>query len=874
MSSKRASVATFLAQAYGFQSGEHKLCVELGKVVMDPAQVIDYMKKFGDQISSQSFVKMYHKADSGSFDIKTKIFDTNKIASFNEVQKTYDLQNSVKLISNKIKPITQLSKNAEKVILVKRFTFAAKQRENWAINVELTKELNNPLEFKTKLTTCKELLVEKSLGEMSGDAYDYVSIVAEQVSSTPVTHADIVELVNDIQSEDLDSSVYQEAIHSLAKEIFFRDPVMVAQFKRQSGFKRLCNNTIELSRPIYFKQVLPSIDSFYITDKMDGTRAMLVVDEVYRRSGHRRIFLGTDIYAVSDAIYQIASFSKPSTSKTFESDVTILDVEMMNTKDGYKFYCFDVISIKSKRMSGYPFKERYAKFEEAKAILDKYDLGELKSFVKLTKEDYPKQIKQMYEAKRSYHIDGIIFTPEGADYKSAAKAKKHKFDRVFNTDYANTVSFKWKPLDQLTIDFYMMANPAKKGSYILCSGIDAKTFQLLKMDFFQGYKAPVSPNAFKYFPIQFNPSDSAFDYEWTPDSKESRSLDGMVGEFCFAENNKLLASPKLLRLREDRVQDIAKGEYYGNAMRYAELIWHSIRNPLTIESMSTPSDVGYFADNDNDWYHAQRGYNSFVKTYLMETYLYSPSEGKANLIDIAAGKGQDLARAVDMGFDEILLLDKDTDAIYELLERKYNLRVKRKGATANVHIKAIDLENSAEHSIQDLKLPEGRFQSCMINFAIHYIAHSAVPGQLDPLTEFAKFVAYNLATGGRIMITAFNGEEVFNMLQGQEEWSLRERGRVKYSIKRQFSSKELTSTDQSIGVMLPFSGSRYYDEYLVNFDHIQKVFEGNGFKLVKSDGFRSLERLYKKQNPRGYESMSAEDKAYVALYGYLIFEKN
>lgn len=871
MSTKRSSIAAFLAQ-----TREYKLCIELGKIVMDPVQAIEYMKKFGTQLSSQSYVKMYHKADRGSFDIKTKIFETNKLSTFNEQQKHFALQNSVKLIATKTTPMATISKTAEKVVLVRRFTYSAKQHVNWVINVELTRELNNPLEFKTKLAACKELLIDKSLLEMTPDAYDFVNVIAEQVDIEPMTHANIVELVNDLQSDEDSNSAYQEAIHSLAKDIFFRDPVMIAQFKRQSGFKRLCSNAVELSRPIYFKQVLPLIDSFYITDKMDGTRAMLVVEEIYRRSGHRRIFLGTDIYAVSDAVYQIASFSKPFDSKTIESDRTVLDVEMMKVKDGYKFHCFDVISIKSKRMSGYPFKERLTKFEEAKVILDKYDLGDLKTFVKLTKEGYSQQIKDMYDAKRSYHIDGIIFTPEGTDFKSAIQAKKSKFERVFNTDYGNTVSFKWKPLDQLTIDFYLMANTSKKDSYILCSGVDIKSFQLLNMEFCEGYRAPQSPNAYKYFPIQFNPSDGGFDFEWTPSKKdieEYKSLDGMVGEFCFAENNKLLPKPKLLRLRVDRAQDIAKGEYYGNAMRYAELIWHSIKYPLTIESMSDPSDVGYFADNDNDWYHAQRGFNSFVKTYLMETYLYSPSEGKANLIDIAAGKGQDLARAIDIGFDEILLLDKDTDAIYELLERKYNLRVKRKGATANVHIKPIDLEYSSEKNIQDLKLPEGKFQSCMINFAIHYIAHSATTGQKDPLTEFAKFVSYNLKASGRIMITAFDGEKVFGLLKEKEEWNLNENGRIKYSIKREFVSNELMPKDQSIGVMLPFSGSRYYTEYLVNYDHLQKVFEENGFKLIKTDSFSSLQRLYKKQNPRGYDQMTSEDKIYVDLYRYLIFEK-
>ncbi|KAL4123621.1 hypothetical protein PRIC2_009472 [Phytophthora ramorum] len=88
-----------------------------------------------------------------------------------------------------------------------------------------------------------------------------------------------------------------------------------------------------------------------------------------------------------------------------------------------------------------------------------------------------------------------------------------------------------------------------------------------------------------------------------------------------------------------------------------------------------------------------------------------------------------------------------------------------------------------------------------------------------------------------------------------------------------FSSDVLTDNDQAIDVLLPFSGAMYYREYLVNYDYVQKVFEANHFKLVKTDGFGSLLRSYKKQNARGYNSMTTEDREYVSLYGYMIFER-
>ncbi len=872
MPAKRSPIAALLARAT-----DGVLSVEINKLVMDPVDISTYMERFGVLKATQSYVKLYFKASGESFDIKMKVFDTNESSLFNEKIEMYRLDSASKVIYTQTKPISAVPQTATKLELVTYFSFDVPNRENWSIQVQLVKVLNNPLEFKTKLTAAKAALIGVSLDDMAPSAYDHVTTSLVQVSPEPTTHSGLLELIAELSIDDEQSdTIYQDEIYSLAKDIF-RDAVTIAQFKRQSGFKRLCSNTIELSRPMFFKQVLPVIDTFYITDKMDGTRAMLVIEEVYRRSGHRRIYLGTDIKAVSDQVYIVNSFNKPTGSRTIETDRTVLDVEMMtDDKKNRQFFCFDVIALKSRKISNAPFKERFAKFDEVNTLMEKYELGSIKNFVKLTKEGYAGQIKDMYNEKRSYHIDGIIFTPEGVHYNTIDRSKLHKHERVFNTDYSSTISFKWKPVEQLTIDFYLMQHPTKKNSYVLCSGVDAKTFKLLRLQFFEGYQAPHSQRAHQYFPIQFEPYDGDFDNVWTPtkeDLGKHTSLDGMAGEFAFADSKGLFDQPKLLRLREDRVQDIAKGEYYGNALRYAELIWHSVKHPLTIDAMSDPADVGYFADDNNDWYHAQRSFNSFVKTHLLETYLFPKTNGPSRIMDIAAGKGQDLARAIDVGFDEIVLLDRDTDALYEMLERKYNLRVKRKGAQANVHIKHLDLEESADSNIKALKLPECTADAAMINFAIHYITHSASPGKVDPLPEFAKLCAHYLKPGARLLLTAFNGEDVFKALGTKDEWALTENGKVKYSIKREFSSTELTNQDQAIGVMLPFSAGRYYREYLVNYEYVQKVFEKEGLMLVRQESFGSLLRTYRKQNGKGFASMSDEDKAYVSMYGYMIFEK-
>jgi len=858
----RTTISMFLSHA-------DTLSVEFGKRVMDPNEIQDLLYSLNTIIIPnseiiQSFARMYY---SSSKDITMKVLGTKQVVSINETTKRFKIDTSITAVSTKTTPIDAISRTAERIELSKQFSNILIANSNWSIRVSLIKQLNNPSEFATKLKTAKEMLVDTPLDVMNPDAFDFVIVELVRTTNEPITPSELTELIQLVQLDNNDQ--YQESIFAIAKDIY-RDSKIIARFRRESGFKRLCPNPVELNRPIYFKQVLPHIDEYYITDKMDGVHAVLVIDEIFRRSGGKKIHLGAHIYAVSDQIYEISPMMIPA--KTF-IEHTVLDTEMMTDKNGDRtFHCFDVIALASKRITGLPFEQRFAQFKAVNSLMKKHAVGSVKEFIHLTKEDYCTQITQFYNKKRDYNIDGIIFTPMGMFYKDAVKQRKSKFDRIYNTEYSNTISFKWKPLDQLTIDFYMMKHPTKKGSYILCSGVDRNTFDKLRLTFFDGYVAPASPNASKYFPIQFETYDGAFNYVWTPPDKIPKTLDGMVGEFRLADKKQPLDIPQLIRLRTDRIQDVAKGEYYGNALRYAELIWHSICYPLKIEDLCSPISSAYFAVSDEDgWYKASRSFNSFVKTYLMETYL--PPTGNARLMDIAAGRGQDLARAIELGYTEIVALDKDTDALSELLDRKHNLRVRSKNATASIHIKKIDLEDSMETTTKALKLPTKSADSIMINFAIHYICHAASAGKQDPITEFAKLCAFYLKSGGRVMITAFNGEDIFEKLKEANEWSIEEHDRVKYSIKRAYSSDELTNNDQGIDVLLPFSNGNYYREYLVNYQFIQKMFEENGFVLVKTDGFGSLIRTYKQQNTRGYKELTQGDKDYVALYGYMIFEK-
>lgn len=233
-------------------------------------------------------------------------------------------------------------------------------------------------------------------------------------------------------------------------------------------------------------------------------------------------------------------------------------------------------------------------------------------------------------------------------------------------------------------------------------------------------------------------------------------------------------------------------------------------------------------------------------------------------------KGQDLARVIDVGFTEITMADRDIDAIYELLQRKYNLRIKTKDASASIHIRQIDFEDAADDIIANTNLPTG-VTAGMVNFGIHYLAHDKTDHNKNlPLIEFFKLINHTLRAQGRFLITCFDGKAIFDLLSDKDEWSTENK---KYSIKKAYTSPELTSLNQAIDVLLPFSGGSYYREYLVNMQFIESIANNNGFEMIANESFATMLRQFKKNNPKVYNQLTIMDKEYVSLYCFAVFKK-
>ena len=661
--------------------------------------------------------------------------------------------------------------------------------------------------------------------------------------------------------------VYQNYIYTIAKLIYGNSSA-ADRFKSKSGFKSLVNNVHSLDKNKYSTKVLPYISNYYLCEKTDGKRVLCLIISSNTNGPYNYILLSDKIYYVNTLFDESILNSK--------YNITVLDAELeYNDKDvsdniiyksDFVMKVFDVLIYNNENVTRIPFEKRFSIMQKLSSSKILSSIGQIKKFIRLSEKNYNKEIYEFYESVKHKNIDGLIFTPvSDVQYKVFNQGYPVKF---LNKNYKNMYCYKWKPAEQITIDFYIkksnkQSSNCKTNNYILFSGINRKNFERNNMQLIDGYVdiIPEKYHSLQYFPIQFYTIDNPKLYEFC--SKDG-SLDEKIGEFNYINNEW-----NLVKIRTDRDVELERGEYYGNNYDIALVTWDMINNPMDIEDFKNDSlvlDNNYFKTNDNSFYLAQRNFNSFIKTYVLQLVLdksFVPKIHKNWVIDLACGKGQDLFRISNMGFKNGLFIDNDKAALYEFNERKKGLSNK---INMRINTKQVDLANTNYNDIIDslnmIRLNQANLIIC--NLAIHYFIESN-----DMINNFISLINELINKNGIVIITCFDGSKIFELLNDSNEYNLYEDDVKKYSIIKDYKSSTLLKSGQKIKVLLPFSGhGEYYSEYLVNIDYLNEVFESKGFVNHSSESFDNLFEKYK-----NLDHLSDQDKEYVGLYRYMIYVK-
>lgn len=627
---------------------------------------------------------------------------------------------------------------------------------------------------------------------------------------------------------------YQNKIYEIAKWV---KPKQSEKFKHNLGLKQLGNQPIELDKNIFLKDLYNKLTDYYITDKVDGKRTI-----IYINNGN--------IYALSNTIKYIENnFSELINNN--DKSTYIIDCEEYNNV----YYLFDVMVYNNTSLINEVFDKRLEYFPKCFKLLK--NLLFHKEFIKLS-QDYKNQIKELKNKKRKYETDGFILTPA-------------------NEKYNDMIVYKYKPLDKLSIDFLIKKCPQKllgikpymnnnSNLYILFCGISKNMYKRLNMKLIKYYDT-LFPNINEYnlppyFPIQFESSNKAFSYlYWS-----NKELDNTVGEFIY---NKKKSIWELIKIREDRMIEVQRGNYYGNNYKIAESTWWSYENPLIIEDSNDIEEKNYFQVNMSEIHKASRNFNRYVVSEIFK--LYQDTDW---VLDIASGKGQDLFRYSinNMGNKGgVLFLEIDKTAIQELITRKFDFAndydKERKYNPMKIYVQQMDLLNKFTNNIKILDesylpIPIQGFDLIICNFAFHYFVNTH-----KNILNLLKFINYYIKIGGKFVFTAFDGLNIINLLKDNNGiWNSKTLN--KFSIKKAYTTNELLPYGQKINVLLPFSNGEYYNEYLINIKYLEDEFKKYNFILETNTSFKEYFKTYKYLN-----NLDDDDKLFVGLYHYYSFVK-
>jgi hypothetical protein len=610
--------------------------------------------------------------------------------------------------------------------------------------------------------------------------------------------------------------------------------------------KSLLSKSQTLSKEVYNTQIYPPVD-YFITNKADGERTLAYF---------------------TDRVYIINSLETTVHSYTGLPGLTVIDCELV----GSDLLGFDLLFHDGKDVTGARLEERLQilntlnpKIEGIKYVTKQYfrlSSPELDGF------------KKIHSYKFSYPDDGFILSSNGT--------------------YDGTKHYKIKPHN--TIDFLAIKIPSKlaksadypekggKSLYILFNGINGHAMRHLDMKPLAGYNTFFPPKTSipnirvaqqDYMPIQFSPADRPKSYMWyiTPEvekkiiihrGENTEHPDWVIVELEPIFKDHKFEDWKFHKVRTDRINE---PNYYGNDFLVsAQVNWQIAQDPLTIENMATPSE-SYFSSAKGEIYIPQTSMISFCKSKLIEEAAgRTPNKF---VVDLAAGKGQDLARYLPL-FSKGLFMDIDSIAISTLMARRVDL-------IRNPKYSALRMETFV--GVEDLTQPKEEilarvseyitpkkpgFINC--NLAIHYLVYDDYHAK-----NFAGLVKEMIAPGGIFAYTTFNGAKINALLAGASEWVRRDGEVVKYKISKLYQGDALRM-GAKIAVKLPFSGEEMYEEGLVDIDALNQIFSQFGLEVLREGSLTDYLPALKQENKKLFERLSPDDIEYVGLYHFCVLK--
>lgn len=358
--------------------------------------------------------------------------------------------------------------------------------------------------------------------------------------------------------------------------------------------------------------------SYAVTDKADGERSLLFIS------------LDKKAYIINDRLDIIGTGAECSDPKYYGA---ILDGEIISNSDGTKFYSFDAyIRENNQECIDENLKTRMQIVEDVIKRLTIDKKGGTKIYKKnmlfptnnATLGDLSVQLFNKGEI--DYQIDGLIYTPINAPVGSFIGGKPIPLQNIGNTWYH---TYKWKPLNMLTIDFMVEFNNNNNnnnfsddgspvvsvGLYVSGSNVIDNPIDVVKKIFSKDIDINTD-NAYgaQLFTTAFLKSTNK-GIIVTEETKEP-VISFTVVEFRYDTLQKQWIP---VRNRHDKTAILKKTKNISNtANNYivAQKIWSSILKPITLEMLQDPNKLKGVVSIDNEINEINEVEGYYVKSTL------------------------------------------------------------------------------------------------------------------------------------------------------------------------------------------------------------------------------------------------------------------
>lgn len=625
---------------------------------------------------------------------------------------------------------------------------------------------------------------------------------------------------------------------------------------------------------------------YSVTEKIDGTRVLVFI------TGSRHYQPGSDLYLIDlkNDVYpmQISEKDYESLASRKPINNTLLDCEYLVTKDGEgMFAVFDILVDSGLNVTmDKNLIDRHSRLKELEPVFEKLSTFTLqtpwpstkptkKFFIKKfyfpqTKAEFYQAVKDVNGAKYNYELDGIIFTPTHDSY------------------YSGT-SLKWKPGQLNTIDFLVrIVNRDAKNKTItldLYVGISIRDFIAKRMKRQENYFTlfPQYSERSYYFPILFQPiqcfnenPESVYKTTLKYDTLDSDRGVFRVNDVEIRDNTVVEMSYRSskwmpVKYREDKTSVYqAQGNDAGNYWHIAYNVWENICNPVTIDILTGKEKIAdkYFKKVSGDQIGMVK-YHNFIKLCYYKKYTKNHDTW---IMELGAGRGNDINKHLRIGIKNALLVDIDPKALAEGRTRIDALDPRER--TTNFHTLEADISKNISDQLEKEGYSHGQFDAIVCNFAIHYIL-----GSHESIANVRDYTMKYLKRGGVFMFSTFDGKKIFdfliqNKIGVDEEYKFFSNENLLFVIKRLFKSDIFANYGQEIGIYIDRIGT-YMNEYLVNLDYVINEFtKGGEFKLLENTSFRKWHPVYvKKMKNETKTKMSDAECQFSFFYSYIVLQK-